>query len=154
MTDPKLATMDIGAAVSCLLSGMLVRRQGWNGQNQFLYHVPASQFAVNRPPLLGIYEEGKVINYRGHIDINTEQGECVPWICSQSDLLATDWIVVDREDVRARVGYPVEPSAVETEERAASELQPNVHGIGPDTDAEPHAQPVAADRVVTPGAGE
>ena len=58
----------------------------------FLFLVQGSQFKVNRPPLLGIYQEGTKINYRPHIDMKTVNGEIVPWVASQSDLLEEDWI--------------------------------------------------------------
>ena len=58
----------------------------------FLFLVQGSQFKVNRPPLLGIYPEGTEINYRPHIDMKTVNGEIVPWVASQSDLLEEDWI--------------------------------------------------------------
>ena len=82
---------DIGWAVKQLLDGNRVCRSGWNGKDMFLYHVPGSKFQVNRAPLLGIYPMGTEINYHAHVDMKTATGECVPWLCSQTDLLATDW---------------------------------------------------------------
>jgi len=61
----------------------------------FIFLVPGSKFKVNRPPLLGIYPEGTEINYHAHIDMNTTTGEVVPWVASQSDILADDWGIVD-----------------------------------------------------------
>lgn len=81
----------IGWAVKQMQDGQKVRRAGWNGTEMFLFLVPGSTFAVNRPPLLGIYPEGTKINYQPHVDMRTAQGTVVPWNCSQSDLLATDW---------------------------------------------------------------
>lgn len=43
---------------------------------------------------LGIYSEGTEINYRPHIDMRTADGEVVPWVASQSDLLVDDWVIV------------------------------------------------------------
>lgn len=82
---------DIGWAVKQLRNGSLVRRKGWNGKGMFLYCVPSSQFKVSRAPLLGIYPEGYNVHYSAHIDMKTADGSCVPWVCSQSDLLSTDW---------------------------------------------------------------
>jgi hypothetical protein len=56
--------------------------------------VPGSTFKVNRPPLLGIYEDGTEINYHAHIDMKTAQGDIVPWLASQTDMLAEDWEVL------------------------------------------------------------
>lgn len=83
--------MTFSQALELLKAGSKLARSGWNGKNQFLYLVQGSTFAVNRPPLLGIYEEGTVIHYRPHIDIRTVDGSCVPWLASQVDLLSDDW---------------------------------------------------------------
>lgn len=81
----------IGWAVKQMQIGARVRRSGWNGKGMFLFLVPGSVFQVNRPPLLGIYPEGTTIKYHAHVDMKTATGEIVPWLCSQSDLLAVDW---------------------------------------------------------------
>lgn len=84
--------MNFGQAIEVLKTGNKVTRVGWNGKEMFLFLVQGSQFKVNRPPLLGIYPEGTEINYRPHIDMKTVNGEIVPWVASQSDLLEEDWI--------------------------------------------------------------
>ena len=84
--------MNFGQAIEALKTGNKVTRVGWNGKDMFLFLVQGSQFKVNRPPLLGIYPEGTEINYRPHIDMKTVNGEIVPWVASQSDLLEEDWI--------------------------------------------------------------
>ena len=84
--------MNFGQAIEVLKTGNKVTRVGWNGKDMFLFIVQGSQFKVNRPPLLGIYPEGTEINYRPHIDMKTVNGEIVPWVASQSDLLEEDWI--------------------------------------------------------------
>lgn len=77
-----------------LKAGNKVARRGWNGKDMFLFLVPGSRFAVNRPPLLGIYPEGTIIDYRTHVDMKTADGTVVPWVCSQTDMLAEDWHLV------------------------------------------------------------
>ena len=84
----------IGWAVKQLLNGSMVGRAGWNGKGMFLFLVPGSQFTVNRAPLLGIYPEGTVIDYCPHIDMRTADGKIVPWLASQTDVLAADWAVI------------------------------------------------------------
>ena len=81
----------IGWAVRRMQDGDRVCRHGWNGKSMFLFLVPSSRFEVNRPPLLGIYPPGAMIDYHAHVDMKTATGEIVPWLCSQTDLLATDW---------------------------------------------------------------
>lgn len=86
---------NFGWAVAALKGGYRVRRAGWNGKNMFLFLVAGSRFTVSRPPLLGIYPEGTVIDYCPHIDMRTADGSIVPWLASQTDVLAEDWEVVE-----------------------------------------------------------
>lgn len=94
--------MNFGDALDLIKRGHRVAREGWNGKGMFLFLVPGSHFTVNRPPLLGIYPEGTGIDYRPHIDMKTAQGDVVPWVASQSDLLADDWVLgpVDASEPR------------------------------------------------------
>lgn len=87
--------MTFGDALVMLKAGKKVCRSGWNGKGMFLFLVPGSTFNVNRPPLLGIYPEGTQINYHAHVDMKTAQGDVVPWLCSQTDMLAEDWMVLE-----------------------------------------------------------
>jgi hypothetical protein len=89
-----LYALSFGHAVVILKAGGKVARAGWNGKGMFLFLVPGSTFKVNRPPLLGIYPEGTEINYCPHIDMKTADGKVVPWLASQTDVLADDWQVV------------------------------------------------------------
>ena len=87
--------MTFGLAIEALKAGKKVARAGWNGKGMFLFLVPGSTFKVNRPPLMGIYPEGTEINYCPHIDMKTADGKVVPWLASQTDVLAEDWAVVE-----------------------------------------------------------
>lgn len=86
--------MNFGEALVALKAGFKLAREGWNGKAMFVFLVPGSTFTVNRPPLLGIYPEGTEINYLPHIDMKTATGSVVPWLASQTDVLAEDWGVV------------------------------------------------------------
>lgn len=86
--------MNFGQALEALKQGEKVARNGWNGKGMFLFLVPGSKFEVNRPPLLGIYPEGTMISYHAHVDMKTAQGDIVPWLCSQTDMLAEDWEIL------------------------------------------------------------
>ncbi len=85
---------DFAWALDMLKDGAKVARSGWNGKSMFLFLVPGSVFEVNRAPLLGIYPEGTMITYQPHIDMKTAQDTVVPWLASQSDILADDWEIV------------------------------------------------------------
>lgn len=86
--------MDFSEALHALKRGERVCREGWNGKGMFLFLVPGSVFKVNREPLLSIMGEGTEIRYHAHIDMKTAQGDIVPWLASQTDVLASDWIVI------------------------------------------------------------
>ena len=86
---------DFSTALDYLKTGKKVARQGWNGKGMFIFLVPGSTFKVNRPPLLGIYLEGTEITYHAHIDMKTADNQVVPWLASQTDLLAVDWTLVE-----------------------------------------------------------
>jgi len=86
--------VNFSKALDELKAGYKVARNGWNGKNMFIFLVPGSTFEVNRPPLLGIYLAGTIINYNPHIDIKSVDGRITPWVASQTDIMADDWLVV------------------------------------------------------------
>ena len=86
--------LNFGDAIEALKAGKKVSRSGWNGNGMFLFLVAGSTFKVNLPPLLGIYPEGTVIDYCPHIDMKTADGKIVPWLASQTDVLAEDWGII------------------------------------------------------------
>ncbi len=86
--------MTFSKALELIKLGEKVSREGWNGKGMFVFLVPGSTFKVNRAPLLGIYPEGTEITYHSHIDMKTADDQIVPWLASQTDMLAEDWGVV------------------------------------------------------------
>ena len=87
--------MNFEDALYLVKTGNKVARKGWNGKDMFIFLVPGSTFEVNRAPLLGIFPEGTAVSYQPHIDMYTARGTIVPWLASQSDLLAEDWKLVN-----------------------------------------------------------
>ena len=83
-------------ALKLIKSGHLMTREGWNGEGMFVFLVPGSTFEVNRAPLLGIFPMGTVINYHPHIDMKYADGTVGVWLASMGDLLANDWVVVQK----------------------------------------------------------
>ena len=70
--------MSIGQAIEVLREGKAVSRQAWNGPGQSLeLQVPDDNSKMTLP----------------YIFINTVTGDKVPWLASQSDILADDWYV-------------------------------------------------------------
>lgn len=87
--------LSFGLAIEALKKGMKVARSGWNGKSMFLFLVDGSTFQVNRAPLNKFYPEGTIINYLPHIDMKTADDKIVPWLASQTDVLADDWVICD-----------------------------------------------------------
>jgi hypothetical protein len=64
----------------------------------WLILVPGSQGLTvdeGRPLAKAGLPVGQRFNYLPHVDMWTAQGDLVPWLCSQTDLLATDWEIAD-----------------------------------------------------------
>lgn len=95
MITPIETALTFGQAIEALKQGKKVARAGWNGKGMFLFLVPGSTFKVNRAPLMGIYPEGTEVNYCPHIDMKTADDTIVPWLASQTDVLAEDWDIVE-----------------------------------------------------------
>lgn len=70
--------MTFGQALTALKSGLRVTRAGWNGRGMWL--------ELQRP--------GSDGHFGPHIYMRTADGHFVPWIASQTDMLAEDWAIV------------------------------------------------------------
>lgn len=93
--------MSFGHAIAALKAGERVCRAGWNGRNMFLVLVPGSTGLTvdeGRPLAKAGLEVGTSFNYLPHIDMWTAQGDLVPWLASQSDMLAEDWMIVSSKN--------------------------------------------------------
>jgi len=67
-------------ALKELHDGHRLTRKGWNGANQWIQlQLPDQHSKMTLP----------------YIFITTVQGDRVPWLASQSDLLANDWCLFD-----------------------------------------------------------
>jgi hypothetical protein len=71
-----------GGALSALRSGRKVARSGWNGKGMWLaLQVPDAHSKMTLP----------------YVYMKTAQGDLVPWLASQTDILSEDWSVLPRE---------------------------------------------------------
>jgi hypothetical protein len=85
------ANLDIGHAVTLMKAGRRVARAGWNGKGMFLYHVGASAYPVQSPAAKRYFGENELVPYGSYVAMRTADGSVVPWLASQTDLLADDW---------------------------------------------------------------
>lgn len=74
----------IGWAVKQLQNGSKVARSGWNGKGMWLeLQVPDANSKMTLPYIYLNYPAGENEPYI--------RGARVPWLASQTDMLATDW---------------------------------------------------------------
>jgi hypothetical protein len=97
-----MSTYSFGAALEALKSGKRVARAGWNGKGLWLLLVQP-QPEDQQPPWTGYWvdwagvvpaEPDGVPHLLQWIGMKTPNDGFVPWVASQTDLLAEDWEVV------------------------------------------------------------
>ena len=89
-----ITAMSFGHAIHALKAGKRVARAGWNGKGMFLFIVNGS--GVHAGGFTGwTYTDGKQDNFEcaPFIAMKTADDKVVPWLASQTDILATDWSV-------------------------------------------------------------
>lgn len=86
--------MDFGEAIRALKDGKRVARAGWNGKGMWLGLVRGD----GQPPeaCSWSFTNGKWDNYSlaSFIAMKTADDGFVPWLASQTDMLAEDWTEV------------------------------------------------------------
>lgn len=83
---------DFGMAIRELKNGKKVARNGWNGKNMFIYYIPANSYAASTDVARMYF--GDIVPYEAYIAMKTVQNTAVPWLASQTDILAEDWYIV------------------------------------------------------------
>ena len=77
--------MDFGEALLALKAGGRIARTGWNGKGMWLRYVGASDYQV------GCSVPEAQLPWIG---LKTADNKMVPWLASQTDVLAEDWCVL------------------------------------------------------------
>ena len=97
-THKEVVGMTFGEAIELLKQGKKVARSGWNGKKMYLSFkagypngVPANASHAKSHNIT----EGDLIIYDPYIEMKTTTGSFVPWLASQTDVLAEDWNIVD-----------------------------------------------------------
>ena len=81
--------MDFGQALTELKNGNRVKRKGWNGDGIFLVLQVPDKNSKMTQPYIYIDTLGLKTN-----NPNAPKGR-VPWLASQTDMLAEDWEVIN-----------------------------------------------------------
>lgn len=91
MGGKQTALTDFGGAINALKQGQKVARNGWNGKGMWLMRIAGeavSQAIADR------YGDGNALPVLEAIYMKTATGEFVPWLASQTDVFAEDWVII------------------------------------------------------------
>jgi len=93
-----MGTRDFGWAIRMLKDGRRMTREGWNGKGMFIVlqrgypeGIPINR---NTAEATGL-PEGTVCRFLPYLMMRTVDGSFVPWLASQTDMLAEDWLPVE-----------------------------------------------------------
>ena len=87
--------LSFGLAIEVLKTGAKVARAGWNGKGMWLMLVNYSVFFANQTEEHAHYHLHNVgISGLPWIGMKTADDMFVPWLASQTDILAEDWQIV------------------------------------------------------------
>lgn len=89
--------LSFGQAIEALRIGKRVSRAGWNGKEMFIYYVGPGRYPPTTVAGRQIADKHKdgLVPYAPYLAMKTMQDEVVPWLASQTDMLAEDWLVLD-----------------------------------------------------------
>jgi hypothetical protein len=93
-------SVNFGQALDALKDGERVARSGWNGKGMFVVHQKGYpdgiEINANTAEATGI-PQGTVCRFRPYLMMKSVDNDFVPWVASQTDLLAEDWTILDPE---------------------------------------------------------
>jgi hypothetical protein len=83
--------MNFSEALEDVKKGYAITREGWNGKGLFVHlQTPDNNSKMTRPYLYLVSPKGSTKQFGEQV----KDFERVPWICSQTDILANDWLNV------------------------------------------------------------
>ena len=86
-------SLSFGEATEKMKSGHKVARGGWNGKGMFLFLIAGDCWYFDTD-IDGV-EDNDGIKTLPFICMKTADNKLVPWLASQTDVIAKDWIVVE-----------------------------------------------------------
>lgn len=89
--------MDFGGALQSLKAHFRVRRFGWNGKGMWLSLTPGRvveqhHFWSGHNAAFAARQPGQAAEVLPYITMKTADDKIVPWLASQTDILAEDWV--------------------------------------------------------------
>lgn len=94
------ASFDFSHALKLLKNGARIARTGWNGKGMWLTlspggTVPYEQLWAPNNRAFAEKQPGGRVQVLPYITMKTADDKIVPWLASQTDLLAEDWEEVE-----------------------------------------------------------
>ena len=92
--------VDFSFALRALKDGARVRRSGWNGKGMWITlspgnrHVPAENLWAPNNRAFAESRRERTVEVLPYITMKTADDKIVPWLASQTDLLADDWEIL------------------------------------------------------------
>lgn len=76
-----------GCAIELVKTGSRMSRKAWNGKGMYITLVSSKYWSMDK-------HENSTCRKRHWLGIKTVDNEFMPWVPSQSDILAEDWIIM------------------------------------------------------------
>jgi hypothetical protein len=95
-TSVPLDCLSFGTALAHLKNGRRIARSGWNGKGMFIYHVGPGRYppSTEAGRIIASEQPDGLVPYLAYIAMKTVGSAVVPWLASQTDVLAEDWYVL------------------------------------------------------------
>ena len=85
--------VNFGEAIEALKHGKRVAREGWNGKGMYLLLIKGDAVRQAISDRYGDCGEGLPVC--DAIYMKTADNKLIPWLASQTDILAEDWVILD-----------------------------------------------------------
>ena len=91
--------MNFSQALTKVKRGYAIQRKGWNGKRMYVVYQKGYPVGIpineNTAKATGI-AEGTICKFLPYLMMKTADGSFVPWLASQTDILANDWNVTEK----------------------------------------------------------
>ncbi len=91
----KIDSLTFGLAIEALKKGHKVARKGWNDKNMFLLIVRPNKYRIDFGEKDNFAIWSSEDNVLPWIGMKTADNKFVPWLASQADMLAEDWVIIE-----------------------------------------------------------
>lgn len=96
----KASGVSFGLAVEAMKKGFKVFRSGWNGRDMWVSLVTTGSYRADTNTIFPNYDKACEFELSPWIGIKTADHEYVPWLASQTEILADDWVIDDLSNNR------------------------------------------------------